>query len=99
MRAGFNVDFIAEGKTFHGLCKDVSDAGIRAEFDGPIAVGSSGLLILRHPLQVLKLEARVSHVDKDQVGLIFIFKTPEECGMTVAYIAEIAGRKTVSRHR
>jgi len=98
IRAGFSVDFIAEGETFHGLCRDVSDAGIRAKFDGLIAVGSSGLLILRHPSRVLRLEARVSHVDKGQVGLVFLFKTPAECELTVGFIDEIVKRTAVSRH-
>jgi len=99
IKGGFNVDFIAEGETFHGLCSDISDAGIRAEFDGPIVVGSSGLLILRHPARVLKLEARVSHFDKGQAGLIFLFKSPVECGLAVGFIAEMASRTALARQR
>jgi hypothetical protein len=98
-KAGFSVDFIAEGETFHGLCKDVSDSGICAEFDGPIVAGSSGLLILRHTSGVLKLEARVSHTDNGQVGLIFLFKTPAECDITVGFIASITDRTDFSSQR
>jgi hypothetical protein len=90
IKAGFSVDFIAVGETFHGLCKDVSDAGICAELNGPIVVGSSGLLILRHPSGVLRVEARASHIDKGQVGFVFLFKTPAESDMIVGFIASIA---------
>jgi len=78
---------------------DVSDAGILAEFDGPMVVDSSGLLILRHPSGVLKLEARVSHIDKGMVGLVFVFKTPAECGMTVDFIASITNRAAMTSER
>jgi hypothetical protein len=90
--AGFNVDFIAEGETFHGLCKDISDAGIRAEFDGPMVVGSSGLLILRLSARTLKLEAKVAYVRNRQAGLVFACETPLELDAAVEFIAAIARR-------
>jgi hypothetical protein len=95
-KADFSVDFIAEGQTFHGFCKDVSDAGICAEFADPMVVGSIGLLILKHRSGVLKLEARVSHVEDGQVGLAFIFGTAAECAMTLDFIASIANCTVVS---
>src|SRR5258708_17413205 len=63
---GFSVDFVVGGETLHGLCRNVSDAGIRAEFDGPVpvVVGSFGLLILRHPTRLLKIEAQVDYFEK-----------------------------------
>src|SRR6202051_2739630 len=86
---GFHVNFIAGGSPLHGLCRDVSDAGIRAEFDDPLTVGGSGLLILRPPTGVLELRARVAYIEKQQVGLLFLFETPWERRMTVKFIAEI----------
>ncbi len=73
-----------------GFCRDVSDAGIRADFDGPVITGSSGLLILRHPLGVLKLDARVAYIEKHQVGLMFHFHSLWERTITVEFIASIA---------
>jgi len=73
---GFDVDFVANGETFHGICKDVGNSGIRATFDGPLVVGSSGLLILRHPVGALQLDAQVVYIEKRQVGLEFRFNTP-----------------------
>jgi hypothetical protein len=90
MRIGFDVDFEAGDETFHGLCRDVSDAGIRVEFDGSVVVGIGGLLILRHPTGVLKLEARVAYIEKCQVGLLFLFTSQWERELTIEFIASIA---------
>ncbi len=87
---GFQVDFIAAGRPLRGLCWDVSEAGIRAEFDDPLAVGDSGLLILRPPAGVLELRARVAYLENRQVGLLFLFETPWERTMTIEFIAMIA---------
>jgi hypothetical protein len=90
MKAGFDVTFLAEGGTVHGLCRDVSNAGIRAEFDGPVVAGGTGTLILRHPSGVRNLEAQVAYVEKSQVGLVFLFRTPTECASVTQLIAAIA---------
>jgi hypothetical protein len=90
LKTGFSVDFIVGGETLHGLCTDVGDVGIRAEFGSSLAVGASGLLILRHPVGVLKLEARVVYIENGQVGFVFVFQTPSERGMTSEFIASIA---------
>jgi hypothetical protein len=87
---GFDVDFVANGETFHGICKDVGNSGVRATFDGPLLVGSSGLLILRHPVGILELDAQVVYIVKRQVGLEFRFNTPWESSMAIEYIASIA---------
>lgn len=96
MTTGFNVDFAAGAETLHGLCRDVSEDGIRAEFDGSVVVGSSGLLVLRHPIGVLKLEARVAYVERRQVGLVFLFQTPWERRVTIEFVASIANHKGTS---
>jgi hypothetical protein len=90
LETGFNADFVAGGQLFSGLCRDVSSAGIRGEFEGPITVGSDGLLILRPPIGVLELRARVAYIEKRQVGLLFLFETPWERTTTLEFIAEIA---------
>jgi hypothetical protein len=86
VKAHFHIDFIGENETFHGICIDISVAGIRAEFDGSVVVGSSGVLILRSPSGVLNLEAQVTYAVKGVVGLVFRFKTPSERGMTIQLI-------------
>jgi hypothetical protein len=90
--AGFNVDFVMGAKTLHGTCTNVSDAGIRAEFDGSVAVGASGILILRHPSGVLQLESHVAYIEMSQVGLVFILRTSWEREVTTNFIASIANQ-------
>ena len=100
MTTGFHVDFAPGGLPCRGLCRDVSDAGIRAEFDDPLNVGDSGLLILRPPIGVLELRAQVAYIEKRQVGLLFLFQTSWERRMTIEFIAAIgddAGRSPLVR--
>jgi hypothetical protein len=96
LKIGFDVDFEAGDVILHGLCRDVSDAGIRVEFDGSAVVGSSGLLILRHPTGELRLEAHVAYIEKCQVGLVFLFKTQWEREMTSEFITTIANHAAAS---
>ncbi len=97
MTTGFSVDFVRGGLAFHGFCRDVSDAGIRAEFDDPIVVGDSGLLILRPPTGVLEVRAQIAYIEKRQVGLLFLFQTSWERRMTIEFIAVIASDAGASR--
>ena len=87
-KAGFSVDFIVGDEMLHGVCRDISDAGIRAKLDGSVVVGSSGLLILHKPAGVLKLEAHVAYVEKGQVGLNFILKKTSEHGTIIKFVPQ-----------
>jgi len=88
--AGFDVDFVVGAETIHGRCRDVSDTGIRAALDVFVSVGSSGLLILRHPTGELEIESRIAYAEKDHVGLIFLFRSSWEREITSDYIASIS---------
>jgi hypothetical protein len=90
LSAGFDVEFIAGTETHHGLCRNVSDDGIRAEFDRSVVMHSEGLLILRPPIGVLKLNALVAYVQNQAAGLIFHFENPWERRMTSEFIANLA---------
>jgi hypothetical protein len=87
---GFNVDFEVEGETLYGLCRDVSDTGIRIKLEGSVVVGDSGTLTLRHPLGVLKLEASVAYIDQYHVGLVFVFETNRERANALDYMSVVA---------
>jgi hypothetical protein len=87
---GFAIDFVVGGKTLHGICKDVSNSGIRATLDGSVAVGDSGPLILLHSMGALELEAQVAYIDELHVGLEFRFRTPWECATAIEFVASIA---------
>ena len=85
--ASFDLEFVALGKTFNGLCEDVSYEGIRATLDGSVVVGSFGLVIFSHATGVLELEAQVAYVERGHIGLVFLFQTPWERGTIANLIA------------
>lgn len=85
----FDLEFVVEGKTILGYCKDVSEEGIRASLDGSVEVGGFGLVVFRHSGGVLELEAQVAYIDGSQVGLVFLFQTPWERGAINSLIASI----------
>jgi hypothetical protein len=93
---GFDVDFTAGEKTIHGICKNVSNSGIRATFYDPVAAGSSGVLVLRHPIGVLKLEAMIVYVEESQVGFEFLCQTPRECATTSQFMDSIVDQSASS---
>lgn len=93
---GFKVEFVSNGVSFHGMCSDMSDSGVRAMFDDSLAVGTSGVLSLRHAKGTLQVEAQVSYIDKRQVGLVFLFKTSWERDMTTEFIDSISTLPAVS---
>jgi hypothetical protein len=86
----FSVDFTQGEVTLHGLCRDVSQQGIRADLDGPVLVGTTGILVLRHSAGAIKLEAQVAYVENGQAGLTFVFHAAHERGTIHRLIAAIA---------
>ena len=92
IEAGFDVDFRSGDKTIYGLCRNVSNTGIRAVLDGPVMIGSSGLLALRHPTGALQLEAQVAYIENGQAGFVFLFHTDWERNVTATFIASIANQ-------
>lgn len=88
--AGFNVDFVTNEETFHGLCRDISETGLRAAFDYALDVGSSGTLTLLHPIGTLTLEAMIGYVDRTEAGFEFVFRSARDHEIATEYIAGIA---------
>lgn len=93
---GFDVDFVTGEETFQGLCRDVSDSGIRVAFDESPPVGASGVLSLRHPNGTLEIEAQVGYVKEREVGFLFVFKTDWQRELTTEFIASIANISAVA---
>jgi hypothetical protein len=76
--AGFELEFVSEGKTIFGLAEDISDDGICATLDGKVKVGSFGTVRFPHSSSELELEAQVAYINRGHVGLAFLFATPWE---------------------
>jgi len=72
---GFRVEFKVNGDILRGLCRDFTEAGIRAELDGAVVVGSVGTVILRYASRVLEVEAQVAYLERHQTGLVFLDRT------------------------
>jgi hypothetical protein len=64
--------------------------------EGSVAVGDSGVLTLRHPTGILKVQAHVAYLDKGHVGLVFVFEAPWERTAVIEYIAAIASLEVTS---
>jgi hypothetical protein len=95
--AGFEIEFAIDGKTILGICEDLSQDGIRATLDAAVTVGSIGMLSFNHSCGVLEIEAQVTHANRGNVGLVFLFQTPWERGMVNALIASIQSVPEESR--
>lgn len=89
MPTGFAVEFSVGAVTLNGLCRDVSEAGIRAEFDGTVTLGASGVLFLHHPIGKLQLQAKAAYIETCQVGLVFLFQNDRERQITSDYMISI----------
>lgn len=88
----FNIEFLVDGVTIHGVCKDVSEDGVRAGLDRHTAVGTLGLLKLRHPMRVLTINARLSYLDKAEVGFAFLFEESQEREAATEFVAMLSAR-------
>jgi len=93
---GFDIEFIVGDETFIGICRDVSDTGIRVKLEGSVVVGDSGLLTLRHPMGLFKIEAQVAYIDNAFVGLIFDFETQRERTATAEFMTALANHAAAS---
>ncbi|MDQ2926134.1 MAG: PilZ domain-containing protein [Acidobacteriota bacterium] len=91
----FDIEFLTDGATVYGRCKDFSATGIRAQLERTLAVGRTGLLTLRHPARVLKIDARLSHAEGRQVGFTFLFGSTEEQEPVTQFAALINGKRGV----
>ena len=83
----FNIEFVVDGTPIRGLCKDVSQDGIRAGLDTHTPIGSTGTLKLRHPMRLLTINARLTYLDKAEVGLAFLFEDSDERDAVTEFVA------------
>ena len=91
----YHVEFCVEGEKFQGTCTDVSDGGIRARFDSPLLLGSSGEVTLRHSSHQFTLAAMVAHLEGELAGLRFLCRTAEERLLSEQFVAAASGIHTV----
>lgn len=78
IETGFAVDFESSARTSQGVCWNMAETGIRAEFALPVRLGEVGQLTLFHTGKVLQIGAEVAYVNGRQAGLIFRFRNDAE---------------------
>lgn len=85
VETGFAVDFECAGRTNQGVCWNMAETGMRAEFASAVHVGEIGQLTLYHAGIILQIDAEVTHVNGRQAGLIFRLQSPQECGQAAEF--------------
>jgi hypothetical protein len=77
--AAVTLHFAVDGETFRGYCNDLSESGVRASLNLPVALGSLGSLTLHFRDGAVTRRARVACVEGLTVGLSFLSEeTPRE---------------------
>ena len=96
LAAAITVAFAVNGEIFQGPCKDVSDSGIRARFDRPVAIGDSGSLTLHYRDGAVTRRALVAYLEGPTVGLSFIPDDPAAAPHAIALVRRPASRSVQS---
>lgn len=86
-KAVFPIEFKTEMGVFRGVCRNVSNTGIRAEFETPLTVGDAGCLVLCHPLRSIEVDARVAYIEETEVGLEFEFGSAWQRGQVLGLLS------------
>lgn len=76
--ADFPVDVIVGELAFLGICKNISETGIRGEFRHRLPVGTEGLLRLNHPRDSMELRASVAYANQQEMAFHFLFRSESE---------------------
>jgi hypothetical protein len=80
------IHFAVDGETFRGYCNDLSESGLRACLNLPVAMGSLGLLTLHHRDGAITRRARVACVEGLTVGLSFLSDEPPRAAAAIALV-------------
>jgi hypothetical protein len=93
----FTVDlpaqFISQGTTLNGRCKDISHEGMRLELRQPLAPGARGVVLVSYQGRTLELSARVAHAANG--GMEFLYESEGERKTVEQLVAALASRSRV----
>ncbi len=76
--ADFPVDIIVGEIALLGVCKNISENGMRGEFRHRLPVGTEGLIRLNHPQQSMEVTGKVAYFAQYQMAFHFLFKSEGE---------------------
>ena len=72
------LDFIVGDTVFLGVCVNISESGLRANFSLPVVPGSEGLITLYWNDVGYQSHALVESVKQDEARIRFLFQSNEE---------------------
>jgi hypothetical protein len=78
IETGFAVDFACGSRTSQGVCWNIAEAGIRAEFASFVRRGEIGQITLYLSGRVFKFDGEVVYASGRHVGLVFRFQNQRE---------------------
>jgi hypothetical protein len=76
--ADFPVDVIIGDMAILGVCKNISETGMRGEFRQRLPLETEGLIRLNHPQQSMELRGKVVHYAQYQMAFHFLFQSEME---------------------
>lgn len=76
--ADFPVDVIVGEMAILGVCKNISETGMRGEFRQRLPLETTGLIRLNHPQQTMELRGKVVHYVHFQMAFHFLFQSETE---------------------
>ncbi len=72
------MDVIVGEMAILGVCKNISENGMRGEFRQRLPIETEGLIRLNHPQQSMELRGRVVHYAQYQMAFNFLFQSEAE---------------------
>jgi len=76
--ADFPVDVIIGEMAILGVCKNISETGMRGEFRHRLPLETEGLIRLNHPQRSMELRGKVVHYAQYQMAFHFLFQSEAE---------------------
>ena len=74
----FPVDVIVGEIAILGLCKNISETGMRGEFRQRLPLQTEGLIRLNHPQQSMEIRGRMIHFARFDMAFLFLFQSEAE---------------------
>jgi hypothetical protein len=76
--ADFPVDVIIGEMAILGVCKNISETGMRGEFRHRLPIDTEGLIRLNHPQRSMELRGKVVNYAQYQMAFHFLFQSEQE---------------------
>lgn len=72
------MDLVLGNAVILGVCKSLSESGLRGTFSHPVATGGEGLISLYHEEHSFQVKARIDSLRSEEVRVRFCFASDQE---------------------